>query len=121
MNYHEAIENEQVQMKSKSEPIFKEKKSKGKNKAPCNVGQCQILSFQELRWLQSFRCSFYESEGCNASIKAKKMKMNGGEQLKMEAFKDHEKLVYDDALIVDDVDRKGEAKTERKSIESKTY
>ena len=47
--------------------------------------------------------------------------MNGGEQLKMEAFKDHEKLVYDDALIVDDVDRKWEAKTERKSIESKTY
>ena len=46
------------------------------------------------------------------------MKMNGGEQLKMEAFKDHEKLVYDDALIVDVIE-KGKQKLKENLLKAK--
>ena len=78
----------------------------------------KFYHFRNCDGYRVFRCSFYESEGCNASIKAKKMKMNGGEQLKMEAFKDHEKLVYDDALIVDVIE-KGKQKLKENLLKAK--
>ena len=70
VNLEETRENEQ---KVYSQPVFNIKVSKGKTKRHAMLESVKFYHFKNCEDYRVFRCSYYESEGCNAQFKANKI------------------------------------------------
>ena len=118
INFSECLQNENVQKKSNSEPVFKVKVIKGKEKRHAMLDSVKFYHFRNCDDYRVYRCSYYESEGCNASFKAYKVKKDGSEQLKMGDFKNHEKHVHADDVNAEVIE-KGKEKLKEKLLKAK--
>ena len=115
VNLEETRENEQ---KVYSQPVFNIKVSKGKTKRHAMLESVKFYHFKNCEDYRMFRCSYYESEGCNAQFKANKIIKDGHEELEMSEYNDHEKHNHQDAHIAEVVD-KGKQRLKEKLLKSK--